>query len=148
MSTRSHRKNGPPIIAALPLLVASFAGFATLPSSLNLLSVGNDLAASRGVDVGRTQRRAFVSASLATAAAVAVAGPIGFVGIIVPHLLRMLVGADHRVLLPASAFFGAAFLVVCDLGARTVMAPVEIPVGVVTALIGGPFFLWLLIQHG
>jgi iron complex transport system permease protein len=78
---------------------------------------------------------------------VAVAGPIGFVGIIVPHLLRMLVGADHRVLLPASAFFGAAFLVVCDLAARTLMAPVEIPVGVVTALIGGPFFLWLLVRH-
>jgi iron complex transport system permease protein len=136
-----------PILAALPLLVASFAGFATLPSSLNLLSVGTDLAASRGVDVARTQRRAFVSASLATAAAVAVAGPIGFVGIIVPHLLRMLVGADHRVLLPASAFFGAAFLVVCDLAARTLMAPVEIPVGVVTALIGGPFFLWLLVRH-
>jgi iron complex transport system permease protein len=136
-----------PILAALPLLVAAFAGFAMLPSSLNLLSVGADLAASRGVDVARTQRWAFVSASLATGAAVAVAGPIGFVGIIVPHLVRMLVGADHRVLLPASAFFGAAFLVVCDLGARTLMAPVEIPVGVVTALIGGPFFLWLLVRN-
>jgi len=136
-----------PILGALPLLLASFVGFATLPSSLNLLSVGSDLAASRGVDVARTQRRAFVSASLATSAAVAVAGPIGFVGIIVPHLVRLLVGADHRVLLPASALFGAAFLVLCDLGARTLLAPVEIPVGVVTALIGGPFFLWLLVRH-
>jgi iron complex transport system permease protein len=136
-----------PILGALPLLLAAFAGFATLPSSLNLLSVGSDLAASRGVDVARTQRWAFVSASLATGAAVAVAGPIGFVGIIVPHLVRLLVGADHRVLLPASALFGAAFLVLCDLGARTLLAPVEIPVGVVTALIGGPFFLWLLVRH-
>ena len=136
-----------PILGALPLLLAAFVGFATLPSSLNLLSVGADLAASRGVDVARAQRWAFVSASLATGAAVAVAGPIGFVGIIVPHLVRLLVGADHRVLLPASALFGAAFLVVCDLGARTLMAPVEIPVGVVTALIGGPFFLWLLVRH-
>ena len=85
-----------PILAALPLLVASFAGFATLPSSLNLLSVGNDLAASRGVDVGRTQRRAFVSASLATAAAVAVAGPIGFVGIIVPRFSSSATSARAR----------------------------------------------------
>jgi iron complex transport system permease protein len=135
------------ILAALPLLAAAFIGFATLPSSLNLLSVDADLAASRGVDVARTQRWAFVSASLATAAAVAVAGPIGFIGIIVPHLVRLLVGPDHRVLLPAAAFFGAAFLVLCDLGARTLFAPLEIPVGVVTALIGGPFFLWLLIRH-
>jgi iron complex transport system permease protein len=135
------------ILAAAPLLVAALVGFATLPAPLNLMSVGTDLAASRGVDVARTQRWAFVSASLATAAAVSIAGPIGFVGIIVPHLVRILVGADHRVLLPASAFFGAAFLVLCDLGARTLTAPVEIPVGVVTALIGGPFFLWLLVRN-
>ncbi len=136
-----------PILAALPLLLAAAVGFATLPSSLNLLSVGTDLAASRGVDVSRVQRRAFFSASLATSAAVTVAGPIGFVGIVVPHLVRLLVGADHRVLLPASALFGASFLVLCDLGAKTLMAPVEIPVGVMTALIGGPFFLWLLVRH-
>ena len=73
-------------------------------------------------------------------------GPIGFVGIIVPHLVRLLVGVDHRVVLPASALFGAAFLVVCDLGARTLLAPVELPVGVLTAIIGGPFFLWLLVR--
>ena len=136
-----------PILAALPLLLLAGAGFATLPSSLNLLSVGADLAAHRGVNVARTQKWAFASASLATSAAVAVGGPIGFIGIIVPHLVRLLVGADHRVLLPASALFGAAFLVACDLLARTVMAPVEIPVGVVTALLGGPFFLWLLVRH-
>jgi iron complex transport system permease protein len=99
------------------------------------------------VNVARTQKWAFASASLATSAAVAVGGPIGFIGIIVPHLVRLLVGADHRVLLPASALFGATFLVACDLLARTVMAPVEIPVGVVTALLGGPFFLWLLVRQ-
>ena len=94
----------------------------------------------------RAQRLAFLSASLATGAAVSLGGPIGFIGIIVPHLVRLMVGSDHRIVLPASALFGAAFLVLCDLAARTVMAPLEIPVGVVTAMIGGPFFLWLLVK--
>jgi iron complex transport system permease protein len=136
-----------PIAAALPLMLAAFALFAMLPSSLNLLSVGSDLAATRGVDVGRAQRLAFISASLATAAAVSLAGPIGFIGIVVPHLVRLMVGVDHRIVLPASALFGAAFLVGCDVIARTVLAPVEIPVGVVTAMLGGPFFLWLLVTR-
>jgi iron complex transport system permease protein len=135
-----------PILGALPLLVASFAIFAVLPSSLNLLSLGPDSAATRGVDVPRAQRLAFISSALATAAAVSLAGPIGFVGIVVPHLVRLMVGVDHRIVLPASALFGAAFLVACDLVARTVLAPVEIPVGIVTAMLGGPFFLWLLIR--
>ena len=137
-----------PIVAALPLIVLAFALFALLPSALNLLSVGADLAATRGVDVARAQRLAFLSASLATAAAVSLAGPIGFIGIVVPHLVRLLVGVDHRIVLPASALFGAAFLVGCDLIARTVLAPVEVPVGVVTAMLGGPFFLWLLVRKG
>jgi iron complex transport system permease protein len=137
-----------PILAALPLIAIAFAMFAVLPSSLNLLSVGSDAAAARGVDIARAQRLAFVSASLATAAAVSLAGPIGFIGIVVPHLVRLLVGVDHRIVLPASALFGASFLVVCDLGARTLMAPLEIPVGVITALLGGPFFLWLLVRRG
>jgi iron complex transport system permease protein len=137
-----------PIVAALPMLAVSFAMFAWLPSSLNLLSVGADAASARGVDIGRTQRLAFVSASLATAAAVSLAGPIGFIGIVVPHLVRLIVGVDHRLVLPASALFGAAFLVACDLAARTLMAPLEIPVGVITAMLGGPFFLWLLVRKG
>ena len=102
---------------------------------------------NRGLDVPRAQRAAFVSASLATGAAVSVGGPVGFVGIIVPHLVRLLVGADHRIVLPASALFGAAFLIACDALARTVMSPLELPVGVITALIGGPFFLWLLVRR-
>jgi iron complex transport system permease protein len=84
---------------------------------------------------------------MATGAAVSLGGPIGFIGIIVPHLVRLLVGADHRVVLPASALFGAAFLVTADVVARTAMAPVELPVGIITALVGGPFFLWLLIRQ-
>jgi len=135
-----------PIAAVLPLVVTAFAIFAMLPSSLNLLSVGADIAATRGVDVARTQRLAFLSAALATSAAVALAGPIGFIGIVVPHLVRLMTGVDHRIALPASALFGAAFLVACDLVARTVLAPVEVPVGIVTAMIGGPFFLWLLVR--
>jgi len=137
-----------PILGALPLIVVAFLIFALLPSSLNLLSVGADTAASRGVDVARTQRLAFLSAALATSAAVSLAGPIGFVGIVVPHLVRLMTGVDHRVVLPAAALFGAAFLVACDLVARTALAPVEVPVGVVTAMLGGPFFLWLLIRKG
>jgi len=136
-----------PIVASLPLMLIAFTIFAGLPRSLNLLSVGRDVASTRGVDVARTQRMAFLSASLATAAAVSLAGPIGFVGIVVPHLVRLMVGVDHRIVMPASALFGAAFLVGCDLVARTVLAPVEVPVGVVTAILGGPFFLWLLVRR-
>jgi iron complex transport system permease protein len=136
-----------PIVAALPFTILSFIAFAFMTRTLNLLSAGTDAAAARGVDVIRAQRLAFLSASLATGAAVSLGGPIGFIGIIVPHLVRLLVGSDHRIVLPASALFGASFLVLCDLAARTLMAPLEIPVGVVTALIGGPFFLWLLVRQ-
>ena len=136
-----------PIVAVLPLMVFAFAIFAWLARPLNLLSLGPDAAESRGLDVTRAQRAAFFSASLATGAAVSVGGPVGFIGIIVPHLVRLLVGADHRIVLPASALFGAAFLIACDALARTVMSPLELPVGVITALIGGPFFLWLLVRR-
>jgi len=136
-----------PLVAALPLCAVAFVAFAWLPRSLNLLSLDTDAAASRGVDVLRVQRVAFFSASMATGAAVSLGGPIGFIGIIVPHLVRLLVGSDHRVVLPASALFGAAFLVATDVVARTVMAPVELPVGIITALVGGPFFLWLLVRQ-
>ncbi len=135
-----------PIIGALPFIIVALAGFAWLARPLNLLSMGADAAATRGVDVVRAQRLAFFSGSLATGAAVSVGGPIGFVGIIVPHLVRLFVGADHRLVLPASFFFGAAFLVCCDVLSRTIMAPLELPVGIITAMIGGPFFLWMLIR--
>jgi len=136
----------PIVIATVPMGIA-ITGFAMLPRILDLISMGAESAAARGVDVTRAERVALVSASLATGSAVALAGPIGFVGIVVPHLVRLLVGADHRVVLPASALFGASFLIGCDLVARILFAPTEVPVGVVTALIGGPFFLWLLFRH-
>jgi len=136
-----------PILAAVPFAALSFAAFATLPRSLNVLTLGPEAALARGIEVVSTQRLAFFSASLATGAAVSLGGPVGFIGIVVPHLVRLLVGSDHRLVLPASALFGAAFLIACDVGARTLMAPTEIPVGVITALIGGPFFLWLLIKR-
>jgi iron complex transport system permease protein len=136
-----------PLVAALPLLGVSFVLFAMLPRPLNLLTLGEDVAAGRGVDVGRAQRLAFLSASLATGAAISLAGPIGFIGVVVPELVRRLVGADHRVVIPAAILFGAAFLVICDLIARTVMSPIELPVGIVTAMIGGPFFIWLLVRR-
>ena len=136
-----------PIVGAMVPMLLAMAGFATLPRVLDLLSVGADSAASRGVDVARTERIALVSASLATGAAVSLAGPVTFVGIVVPHLVRLIVGADHRLVLPASALFGAALLIVCDLVARTIMAPLELPVGIVTAAVGSPVFLWLLFRR-
>jgi iron complex transport system permease protein len=136
-----------PLAAALGPLAIAGAGFATLPSVLNLLSVGSESAAARGVNVERSERIALISASLATGASVSLAGPVSFVGIIVPHLVRLIVGADHRLVLPASALFGAAFLIGCDLVARTVIAPLELPVGIITAMIGGPVFLWLLFRR-
>ena len=137
---------GPIAAAAAPLAIAA-VGYATLPRALDLLSMGADAASSRGVDVVRAERVALVSASLSTGAAVSLAGPIAFVGIIVPHMVRLVVGADHRLVLPAAALFGAAFLIVCDLIARTALAPIELPVGIVTAMLGGPFFLWLLFRR-
>ena len=139
--------NYSPILAALPFLIAAFAVFAFLPRTLNLLTMGEDVAAARGVEVIAAQRWSFFSASLATGAAVSLGGPIGFIGIVVPHLVRLMVGSDHRIVLPAAALFGAAFTVLCDLAARTIMAPLELPVGIITAMIGGPFFLWLLVKR-
>ncbi|HEV8236909.1 MAG TPA: iron ABC transporter permease, partial [Gemmatimonadaceae bacterium] len=137
----------PPLAAALIPMSVSWIGFATLPRVLDLISVGHESAAARGVDVERSERVALVSASLATGAAVALAGPVSFVGLIVPHLVRLIVGADHRLVLPASALFGAAFLIGCDLVARTIISPLELPVGIITAIIGGPVFLWLLLRQ-
>jgi iron complex transport system permease protein len=111
---------------------------------LNLLATGEALAHSRGVNVRRLKQLVFLGASLLTAAVVAVSGPIGFIGIIVPHTARLLFGADHRVLMPCSALLGGAFLIVCDTLCRTLMPPLELPVGVLTALLGGPFFIGLL----
>jgi len=110
----------------------------------NALSLGEEGASQLGVDVERVKRWTFVLGSLLTGVAVSVTGLIGFVGLVVPHILRLLLGPDHRILLPAALFGGAAFLVLADLLSRLLLAPNELPVGVVTALVGGPFFLILL----
>ena len=132
------------LIAGLSaVLVLGVAGLSLHGRDLNLMSAGEEAARSLGVTVERTRALTVVLASLITAAVVSVAGPIGFVGLIVPHAARLLFGPDHRLLVPASAVIGAIFLIAADTLSRTVMAPTEIPVGVVTALCGGPFFLWL-----
>lgn len=127
--------------AAVGLLVAWLYG-----RDLNVLQVGEEGALRLGVDVPRVKRILLACGSLMAAAAVATSGLIGFVGLVVPHLMRLVVGPDHRVLLPAAALAGAVTLVLADLLARTVVTPGEIPVGVVTALLGAPFFLYLLLR--
>lgn len=113
-------------------------------NDLNLLAVGEEWAVTRGANVKLLMRFCFLLGSFLTAVVTSMTGPIGFIGLITPHAMRMLVGADHRLLVPSSFCVGGAFLVVCDAFARTAMAPSEIPVGVITAMLGGPFFIWLL----
>jgi len=128
----------------LPWLLVALAAHAARRWDLDLLLAGEEVAASRGVAVGRLRLGLLLVDSLAVAALVSVVGPVGFVGLMVPHMLRRLVGAEHGALVPACVLGGGAFLALCDAGARTALAPAELPVGVVTALLGGPFFLWLL----
>ncbi len=110
----------------------------------NLLAVGADWAAAKGLHARRSLRLGYALGSVLAGSITALTGPIGFAGLIVPHLLRLLIGSDHRLLLPAAFLFGGAFLAACDALARTLFSPAELPVGVITALAGGPFFLWLL----
>ncbi len=111
---------------------------------LNLIVTGEETAMQLGVNVERTKKILLVAASLITGVAVSVSGIIGFVGLIIPHMMRMLLGSDHRLLLPASALFGCSFLIVADTVARTIISPAELPVGVITALCGAPYFIYLL----
>ena len=133
------------VLWTAPWVLGGAAVLLALRWDLNLLLTGEELAASRGVDLVRLRLRVLGVSSLMIGALVAVAGPIGFVGLMVPHMLRRWVGHDHLFLAPACLLGGGAFLTVCDVAARTVMAPAELPVGVLTALLGGPFFLWLLV---
>ncbi len=135
------------MIKILPFWIPGMILLLVKARDLDQLSFGAYLAWSRGVDVNRSQKICFLAASLATSAVVSLAGPIGFVGLIVPHTVRFLIGPSYRLLLPASIFAGAGFLIICDMVARTIMAPTEIPVGVLTAMIGGPFFVWLLFRE-
>ncbi|TMA45511.1 MAG: iron ABC transporter permease, partial [Deltaproteobacteria bacterium] len=140
LSTQSYTL----VAAAAAYAVAGLAWLLRHALDLNLLAAGEEGALQLGVDVERARRAVFVAASLLVGAAVSMSGMIGFVGLIVPHLLRLLLGPDHRLLLPASFLGGGAFLIWADTLARTMLGPAELPVGVVTALTGGPFFLYLL----
>lgn len=124
--------------------IPAVIGLMALARSLNLMAIGEETAAYLGADVERVKRVALLVAALITASGVAVAGVIGFVGLVVPHAVRLLVGSDHRALLPLSFLAGGAFLTLADLFARTALAPTEIPIGVITAFVGVPFFLLLL----
>jgi iron complex transport system permease protein len=119
----------------------------TLSRPLNALSAGSDAADSVGFAPGRIVTISFVTASLLVGATIALAGPIGFVGLVVPHTVRLLAGPDHRVLLPTAMVCGASLLILCDAVAHLLLAPDQLPVGIVTALLGGPFFLLLLVRE-
>jgi len=127
-----------------PYIVAGFLILYWRSRHLNLILSGEENALQLGVNVERLKIISYLSASLITAASVSICGLIGFVGLIIPHSVRLLFGPDHRLLLPASALVGASFLIASDTLARTILAPVELPVGVITAAFGGPFFIYLL----
>lgn len=133
-----------PVAAVLPEIILGLGVLLVVSRPLNVLQFGEDQARQLGLNVDRVKRVVIVAASLATAAAVAFSGIIGFVGLAVPHLIRLMWGGDYRRLVPLSIIGGAAGLLLADTVARTVLAPQELPVGVVTALIGAPFFVWLL----
>lgn len=136
------------VAASAACVVAALLWLMRHARAYNVLSLGEEGAAQLGVDVARVRRTSFVISSLLVGAAVSVSGMIGFVGLIVPHVTRLLIGADHRLLLPASALTGATFLLLADTVARSSFGATEIPVGVVTALCGGPFFVYLLRREG
>ncbi len=133
-----------PVLAILPFVAFGLGGLLLGGHALNLLQFGDDQAQQLGLPVTRTRTLILAAASLATAAAVSFSGIIGFVGLIVPHVMRLWFGADYRRLLPLSVVGGAGALLLADVIARSVLAPQELPVGIITALVGAPFFLWVL----
>jgi iron complex transport system permease protein len=134
-----------PVFQVMPFILIGSAVIFLLTNELNLMTLGEDLAISRGVNVKKIKGALFLATSLMVGVVVSVCGPIGFIGMMVPHISRLLVGAEHRYLSPVTFIFGGAFLVFCDTLSRTLIAPAEIPVGVITSFLGGPFFLWLLL---
>jgi len=133
-----------PVLAILPFLAVGLGLLLLSGHALNLMQFGDDQAQQMGLSVTRTRTLVLLAASLATAAAVSFSGIIGFIGLIVPHVMRLWFGGDYRRLLPLSMIGGASALLVADVLARSVMAPQELPVGIITALVGAPFFLWVL----
>jgi iron complex transport system permease protein len=135
-----------PVMAVLPEIIIGLGVLLLVGRPLNVLQFGDDQARQLGLNVDRVKRIVIVAASLTTAAAVAFSGIIGFVGLAVPHLIRLMWGGDYRRLMPLSIIGGAAGLLLADIVARTILAPQELPLGVITVLIGAPFFVWLLIR--
>lgn len=131
----------------LPFAILGLLVILYLANDINVLATGEELALSRGVNVNRTKNILFFVTSILVGAVVAVCGPIGFVGMMAPHICRLIIGNDHRYLCPAAFLFGGFFLALCDTVARMVIAPAELPVGVITAILGCPFFLWLLLTN-
>jgi iron complex transport system permease protein len=136
--------NARAILIIFPYIVLGFFLLYLRSRHLNLILSGEENAVQLGVDVEKLKLVSYISASLITAASVSVCGLIGFVGLIIPHAVRLIFGPDHRLLIPASALVGASFLIASDTVARTLLAPTELPVGVITAVFGGPFFIYLL----
>ncbi|MBK1854165.1 iron ABC transporter permease [Verrucomicrobiaceae bacterium 5K15] len=136
------------VFQVLPFIFSGSLIIAYLHRELNLLTIDDDLAASYGLRVEPMRFTLFIAVSLMIAGIVTVCGPIGFVGIMAPHICRLLIGTNHRHLIPASILFGGSFLTLCDTIARTLATSAEVPVGIITALLGGPFFLWLLFRSG
>lgn len=134
------------LLDMLPFVLTGTVILLFSANELNLLMTGDDIAASRGVNVNRVKKLLFIAASLMIGGVVAFCGPIGFIGMIAPHICRLIMGPEHRTLIPATLLFGGTFLLLCDTLARTIIYPVEMPVGVITALIGGPFFIILLLN--
>ncbi len=118
----------------------------SMTKDMNIFSLGDDVASSLGVDVSMMEKKIYFATSLAASAVISVTGPIGFVGLIIPHILRMILGVDNRIIVPSSFLLGASFLTLMDTISRTIISPVEIPVGIITASFGGVFFLWLLMK--
>lgn len=137
----------PMLLVAATLVLPAMVITLNQTHRLNLLQLGDEEAHYLGVNVKRTKHMLLLLSSLLVGVAVAVSGVIGFIGLIIPHLIRMHLGADHRWLIPGSILGGACLLLIADTLARTVMSPAEIPVGLFTSLIGGPYFLWLIVQH-
>lgn len=136
------------LLAAASLMIPTVMIIWRLSGALNLLQLGDEEAHYLGVDVHAVQRILLLCSALLVASAVAVSGVIGFIGLVVPHLIRMWLGADHRAVIPGSVLAGAALLLIADTLARTIVAPAEMPVGLLTSLLGAPWFLWLIFRRG
>ncbi|MCF6766398.1 iron ABC transporter permease [Thiotrichales bacterium 19S3-7] len=135
------------LLTALPLFIIALVFLRKIYAFLNAMSFGENQAKSFGIDINLEKKKAIIAIALLVGLSTAIAGPIGFIGLIIPHILRLVVGCNHRILLPTSALAGAILLTIADTLARTIVSPSELPIGLLTALIGSPYFIWLLINQ-